>query len=73
MRRVEKYVIPNKAFADAAQGFWLRRIRACSAAQLLRYKMAGIPELDGPLVGNSCEIAGAWRTEVGRQDRLPHH
>jgi hypothetical protein len=71
MRRVEKYVIPNKAFAYAARGFWLRRIRACSAAQFLRDKMMRIPKLGYALVGNSGEITGAWRAEIGWQDWLP--
>jgi hypothetical protein len=50
----------------------LPRVRGGSAIQFLRYEMARIPKLSGPLIGNSREIAGAWRSEIGRQDRLPH-
>jgi hypothetical protein len=50
----------------------LRRVRGGSAIQFLRYEMVRIPKLSGSVIGNPCEIAGAWRAEVSRQDWLPY-
>jgi hypothetical protein len=55
MRSVQDYVIPIESTAQAADGFYLRRISRGSSIQLLGDKMVGVPKLPGSLVRDSAE------------------
>ena len=71
MRGVEDCVIPIESTAQAADGFYLRRISRDSSIQLLGDKMVGVPKLPGSLVRDSAEGAAAGRSEIRGQDWLP--
>jgi hypothetical protein len=73
LRRVENRLVPIKSFPDATAWFRLWRMRCGKRSQMARHYMLRIVELHYPSVWYSPQRAPAWRTPIGRQDRLPHY